>query len=289
MEKVAFVILTYKNIVDTIECVQSIKGTLLDEFQKTIIVIDNSEVTSYLDEIKKDKSIYCYSVKNEGYSAGNNYGIKKAIEAGCEYIVVINNDTIVEKDFALPLLTFLKNNKKSIVAPVIMSYYDRTIWSSGGKYRCLLKDYKMLNNPIKRIRKTDFATGCCFATTKEVFDEIGYLKEEYFMYNEDAEFCHRANKNHISIFVLPDSVIFHKISASTAPNSPFQLYYIYRNRIIFAREEYSGLSKIYAVFINIIKAHYRYFSYKLKHKNKEAMAVLFAIKDSKASRGRYRY
>lgn len=289
MDKVAFIILTYKNIDDTVECIKSINNTQVDKCEKIVIVVDNSEDDFYIRSIKETVNVdYSLSIKNDGYASGNNVGIKLAIKIGCKYLIVINNDTVVDPLFADPIISFLRDNSKVIVSPLIYSFYSKQIWSSGGKHRRLLCDYVMVNDLPKHNRKTIFLTGCCIALTSNTIDSLGLFCEDYFMYNEDSDYCYRAKKKGIGLFVIPNSVIYHKISSSSQTNSPFQLYYLYRNKILFARCNYKGFLKFYAVFINKLKAAFKMFIFKAKGKREEAAALSFAIKDSRI-KGRFRY
>ena len=287
--KVGIVILEYKSVEDTVECLNSIYDSISSEFAE-VYLVDNSETNEYTNKIKELTNVKnIILIKNNGYSHGNNIGIKKALKDGCKYVVVINNDTIVDNGFLDPLVNALEKDPYQIVAPVIYRANSKRIWSSGGVYRKLLCDYAMRNDAIIKNRKTDFVSGCCFATSKEVFERVGLLNEDLFMYNEDAEFCHRAHIKGINIVVIHDSIIFHKVSKSTGINSPFQLYYTYRNRLIFASKFYKGIIRWYAILVNKVKIIYRYFRFKKTRNNACCEALLYAIKDYKTKIGRTRY
>lgn len=284
MDKIGIIILSYNNSVDTIECLNSLNAVDCDQCNFEIIIVDNSKTDLYAQEIQKACPNISVVIRceNNGYSAGNNIGIKRAISDGCEFIIVLNNDTTVDSLFYKPLIEELKQNKNQIVAPIIYNYYSKKVWSSGGRFRRLLGDYCMLYDKIDKKRKASFISGCCFATTKYVFEKIGYLNEDYFMYCEDTDFCKRASEFGCKMLVLPDSIIFHKAGISSKKNNAFQLYYIYRNRIYFAYSMFRGVYRLYAVFVNKFRALLKALLYLIRRKKDYYHALIFAIKDGKS-------
>jgi GT2 family glycosyltransferase len=262
----------------------------MKDYRVNTYLVDNSETDYYVNEIKKSVTPdYVIMIDNHGYSHGNNCGITQALNDGCNYIVVINNDTIVDRFFLNPLIELLEKNQMSIVAPVIYYADGKRIWSSGGVYRQLLCDYAMVNDAIEELRKTEFVSGCCFATSDRLINKVGLLNEELFMYNEDVDFCHRAKLSGADIAVTPSSIIYHKVSKTTGANSPFQLYYTYRNRLIFAKQFYTGLNRCYAIQINKLKIFYRKIKFQVKGEKACSEALRFASKDYKTHTGRTRY
>jgi len=138
-------------------------------------------------------------------------------------------------------------------------------------------------------RKTQFISGCCFATTSTLLKDIGLLNENYFMYCEDNDFCKRVLNRNYDMFVLKDSTIYHKVGASTKGYNEFQLYYIYRNRLFFCRSYFKGLYKSHCIFVNKARAFLKMIIYKIRGKKNLAKALSNAIKDSKHIEGVRRY
>ena len=288
--KLGAIILSYKNINDTIECINSLRSVKSELANIEIFLVDNSDSDDYLNSIIKSTIVeHSYRIENRGYADGNNYGIKKAIEYGCRYILVINNDTVVDPNFLDPLISELRNDKIAMVAPKILTYKDHKVWSSGGKYRKALCDFAMLYDDFTGKRKAVFITGCCFLTRSELFNDIGLLQDKYFMYVEDAEFSNRIRKRGMENLVIADSIIYHKVSNSSGIESPFQLYYLHRNRMAFANEEYRGLFRIYAVGINVIKTIYWICKKTIAKDEKGVRALWHALLDFNCHSGRYRY
>lgn len=290
--KIGFVVLSYKNIDDTVECIKSIQQVNLNSGDSIVtILVDNSECDTYPTGICENVSVdYLFQVPNDGYANGNNIGIKKAIDVECDYIVVINNDTIVFDDFLYPLLEVLNEQPMvALAAPVILTAKEKQIWSSGGYYRKRFCNYTMTREELSENTENEFINGCCFCFKAELIDQVGYISESYFMYNEDSDWCYKIKEKKLKNYVCPQSVILHKVSLSSKPNSPFQLYYIYRNRIRFAYDNLRGMHRIYGVFINCLQAIYRLIRMLISKKFSEAKAIRYAIADFRKHTGRYRY
>lgn len=279
--KIGIIVLSYKNVNDTIDCINSLKS-LNNKHAKTIkiILVDNSPNKSFLDTIKSHINGFesIYLEENNGYSAGNNVGIRMAIAQGCDYILILNNDTIVEPDFLDELLECY-NEDVGIVAPVILRFDDKKNWSTGGKYRKLLCNYIMLRDNLSYNREAEFINGCCFLASRQIFEEVGFLSEKYFMYGEDADFCYQLTKHGYKNVVAYKSIIYHKVSASTGIGSLFQTYYIYRNRLLFIQSNFKGYKRLVSLVSNFIQCLAVATRFLFIGKIRHFKIMLLAIKD----------
>ena len=99
-------------------------------------------------------------------------------------------------------------------------------------------------------KEISFATGCCMCVDGKLFQKTGYLDEDYFLYEEDTEFCHRVLRQGAKIIYEPAAVIFHKVSTSVSKGkkmSPVTQYYMVRNRYIFLKRTMrGGWQRLYA-------------------------------------------
>ncbi len=288
--KVGFVILSYKNVDDTVECIRSLRK-LSDGNEHRIYLIDNSETPEYAEGILRQVTVERFaSVPNRGYAHGNNVGMRMAYEDGCDLIVVMNNDTVAEPDFLGPMAEFLqKTPGVGLISPLILTFQGHRIWSSGGYYRRLLGNYAMTREPIRVPTEAEFVSGCCCCFRRELLDSVGYFEESYFMYNEDSDWCYRIAKAGLKNYILPKSVLYHKVSLSTGVNSPFQLYYIYRNRLTFVYRNLKGPKKAYYLLANRMVTRMHFFRYLFRRDRARADALRYALKDAKHITGRYRY
>lgn len=250
---VAIILVNYNGAEDTIECIRSLSAIQNIEYE--IVVVDNKSTDDSVSKLKcfqKSKEFTLLEADcNNGFSAGNNIGIAYASNA--DYYLLLNNDTIVEPDFLRKLLGVIKNNPRcGGVIPKIL-YYSQpdTIWYAGGSFnrKTARSEHYRFNqkDTIEEIsREVTFASGCCLCVSREVINKIGMLNEDFFLYEEDTEYCYRMNEAGFDIIYVPEAVIYHKVSASTGKGSSLSQYYMVRNKYSLIRMHFKGVSKVVA-------------------------------------------
>ncbi len=270
--KVSIVVLNYKRPGDTIECLASLKK--LDYPNFNIIVVDNDSKDDSIERIKQwvednslsfieynahkiesevntDKEnesqlIIIKSGENIGYAGGNNVGIKYALlKEEYNYIWLLNNDTVVDKDALSYLVRESEKEKKIGVAGSRWMYYDKPdeIQLMGGsKLMPFLGRTKQLVEDAKSVKESnitpDYIGGASFLIRTETIRDVGLLDEDYFLYWEDADWCERIRRAGWKLKFVYESVIYHKGGASTVNKSPLTDYYGTRNSIVFIRKYY---------------------------------------------------
>lgn len=283
--KVGIVLVNYNSYEDTIECLESLNR--IDYQNYFIVIIDNCSTDDSYLKLKsfESKSIFVFKSEfNGGWSSGNNLGINKCIQLDCEYILLLNNDTLVEKDFLSLIVSFYEANKDcGIVAPKIMYNSNRSmIWYAGGK----INFHKFLaentgnkivnNNRFIEVCETEYITGCAMLINRKIISECGYLPEDYFMYLEDVDYSLNVRQRGYRLYVCPKSIIYHKVSASTGgEDSPFTIKWMTRNRWLFFKKynNYSEKNKFLScvhILLSNIKNILQY-SIKLDSKRISAM------------------
>lgn len=259
-KKVGVIILNYHGLKDTLECIKSIEDSDVNQNNLTIYLVDNDskshEREKLLNELKKYKNIiYISSEKNLGFSGGNNAGIKKAITDGCEYLFLINNDTTVDKNTIVNLITSFDSDKKTgVIGAKIYFTKDceyhkdrynkkdrgKVIWYAGGiiDWPNMLLSHRGVDEvdigQFDKKEKTDYVSGCAFLTKASVLKEAGFFNEDYFLYYEDADLCQRIKRLGYNLYYEPRATVRHKnASSSGKPGSPIHVYYQTRNRMLF--------------------------------------------------------
>lgn len=206
-----------------------------------VILVDNG---SKDDSVKFVKSNYpdikiIEAGKNLGFAGGNNLGLEKAQG---EYILFLNNDTIVTKNFLEKLVNFMEKRKDvGIVQPKILFHRPDTslhhkinsigsfLLPSGFLYHL---DYgkkdKLREDPYEIFS----AYGACFLARKSLLQKIGLFDDRYFAYFEETDLCHRVWLSGLKVMILPGTLIYHK-GAKTAQKLPsaFIQYHSFKNRI----------------------------------------------------------
>lgn len=252
-KKVFIVVLNWNGLNDTRECIYSLQQNNYGNFE--IIIVDNGSSDNSVPELKKafpDIKLIENS-HNLGFSGGNNIGIDYCLKHGADYILLLNNDTTVENDFLFELVKTGESDDKTGLLESKICYHKepQMIWFAGGKidWMKIKGTHIGLDQPddgkYDTVREVDYLTGCCLLVKRSVFEKIGKLSEDYFLYYEDTDFCLRAKKAGFRCIYVPKSKIYHKVSRSTKPGSPKYIYYHTRNGLMLAKRNGSAVIKIF--------------------------------------------
>jgi len=223
------------------DCLESIYNTQVNYSYEIIVVDNNSEDGSV--ELIKNKFVDVILIENNnnfGFAKANNQAIKIA---KTDYILLLNNDTIItQNDCFGNMVRFMQKTPGVGVLGCKLLYPDGTLQSVGGKYTSaweIFKNQILFIKTLKRFRKNnkkdnvfkkvECVSGACLLTRREVFEKVGMLKEDYFMYGEDIEFCYRANKAGWETGVLTDKSIIHLLGKTTENNLTETLYHSINN------------------------------------------------------------
>jgi GT2 family glycosyltransferase len=193
--------------------------------------------------------------KNLGYTGGINRGFREAAKLSPKYMMVLNNDTIVEATFLTELVNAMESNPSAAgVGGLILAEHDRkTIWFGGGKmirWRGLAvhidKGKPVEEKSIDALRETNFLTGCMILFRTDHLAKTGLEDEDFFMYLDDIEFSARIAKNGFKLLYEPKSVIYHKVLGEK--ESPLKLYYSVRNRFLLNNKMNRGIVRVITAF-----------------------------------------
>ena len=287
MPRISIIILNWNGYKDTCELLDSLKKIISPAFN--ILVVDNNSIGNDVEKLVNRYGSLINTIKAEnnlGFAGGNNLGIKKALKDSTDYIVLINNDTIVELNFLESMLrVFDENQKVGIAAPQI-NYFSESnkIWSVGGRISRIkgsgfAYSDKIENESINESGYRDFVSGCCMMIKKEVFETIGLFDEKFFLYVEDTDFCYRTIKAGFKIFVSTQSKVYHKIGSSTGGKlEQLPIYYVTRNRLYFAKKNFYStylITVIYVFFTMILKSLW----WNLTGKGNLVNSIKWAFKD----------
>ena len=184
--------------------------------------------------------------ENKGFPGGNNTGMKFSLKYfNPDYILLLNNDTIVAENF---LNELVKNGESredmGILGPKIY-YYDKPdiIWSAGCKISWKLCRGIQLgcneldNGQFNEQKEVGYISGSAFLIKTELINKIGLMDEKYFLYFEESDWTLRANLSGYKSLYIPTATVWHKVSrAGGGISNPLGLYYITRNRWIFMKK-----------------------------------------------------
>ena len=286
LPKVFVILLNYNGAKDTIDCLKSLANISYNNYN--IIIVDNAstddsviQIENYLssngldytmvfssNEITENDGLHAKLTilktgHNGGYGYGNNVGIKYALKNFADYILIINNDTVVEKNFLEPMVRLCEEDKNIGIVSGKIYFYDKpdVIWFNGGKYYPYTAKLVHINFNEKDIGQKPpevitFISGCLWLIPKNIFNNVGLINEEYFMYVEDLEFCCRVLRENYTLKVCEESIIYHKVGGSSGGYlSEFSTYWSSKNHFKFIKSEQKKLSKLCAyIYLLIFKS-----------------------------------
>lgn len=234
-----------------------------------IIISDNGSNDGSQEYIKNHypKIILLENNDNLGWAAGNNVGIQYAIKNNAEYVLLANNDLYFEDKNIISTLVndLIKLKEKGInIIGTNVNYFSQkdkshnTGWimfpksvKKGKVYNEFRRNYNLkISNNYKIV---DFVSGCFILIDSSIFDKIGLLDENFFIYGEETEFSLRAWSCGYGSAINKDLTIYHKVAATNKVGSPFSLYLKTRNVYYLLRK-----SKKLIQDINYFKCMYFY-------------------------------
>lgn len=247
--RVSIILVNYNGWKDTVECINSLNQINYSNYE--IIVVDNASVGDDLLQFQNyefSNVTFIKSAENLGFSGGNNLGIECALKSKSEYILLLNNDTVVQPDFLNIMVSKAEENSIGVVTPMI-KYFDRkdTIWSAGGKISKIRASgftygFNKNESELNRDFYCTFASGCCMLIKSEVIKNVGMLDTGYFLYLEDTDYSFRIINAGYKIYYAASSTIYHKVTSTTSrDNKLLPLYYSVRNRLYFAKKNLGWL------------------------------------------------
>tara|TARA_Y100000385_G_scaffold290223_1_gene362503 strand:+ start:422 stop:1339 length:918 start_codon:yes stop_codon:yes gene_type:complete len=270
-KKTVISVLNYNNFESTKKCVLSILDCSLNNIE--IYIVDNNSPDNSYQKLKgyfKDLKVV-KSKTNNGYAAGHKIAVNYAIKNKFDFIWVLNNDLTVRKESLQKLLLAYESNGTGVFGSISLKSENPDVVNFGGgntddinkafdynAYEdCLLQDYYKKT----QLRKVQSVEGSSMLIPLEVVKEHGFMREDFFMYGEETDYCYRLKKHGISSFVVPDSVVVHKGAESLKNSKHLESYYRRRNILYFEKEHYGisilknlskrvGLTQIIKFFIN---------------------------------------
>lgn len=205
---------------------------------------------------------------NLGYAGGNNVGLKYAFNEGSDYAILLNNDVILPKDILTKLVGIAEKDQRiGLLAPKMYFaegyefHKDRykkedlgkVIWYAGGfiDWNNVYLNHRGVDEvdrgQFDKQEIVDAANGACLLIKNKVIRDIGFLRDKYFMYWEDADYSLRAKKAGWKVVYTPETCLWHKVSASSGIGSNLNDYFLTRNRLDFGLKYASLKIKMFLI------------------------------------------
>lgn len=246
MASISVVTVTYNSGAVLTEFLECVNAQSHDDFG--LIVIDNASWDQSLQIVEAHapaSTLVIPNAENIGVGAANNLGIRAALEQGSNYVLFLNNDTAFGPDLFKILEQSARECGVSMVAPKIVYHDQRNlIWAAGGRFimpPVYLHQHRGFNardhGQFDARALVSYAPTCCLLVGKGVFERVGVMDPDYFVYFDDVDFSFRAWRAGFVVLYEPTGVVLHKVSALTGGRQ--SLYYAKmstRNRIYFQRK-----------------------------------------------------
>ncbi|QIB27576.1 glycosyltransferase family 2 protein [Caloranaerobacter azorensis] len=238
-----------------------------------VIVVDNNSSDDSINMIKDEfpQVILIQNKENLGFSKANNIGINKSKG---KYILLLNSDTIIQRDTLEIMVDFMETNKEVGAAGCKVVLPDGNLDKACKRsfptprnafYNALKLDklfphnkrfgeYNLTYLNEDEMHEVDSLVGAFMMVRREVIEEVGLLDENFFMYGEDIDWCYRIKKSGWKIVYYPKTKIIHYKGGSSKKKNPKIIYEFYRAMYLFFekhyKNKYSKLTK-YIVYLGI--------------------------------------
>lgn len=237
------VVLNWNGREDTLRCLESLRH--LEHPGVTVICVDNGSVDGSQQAIRErfpDVQLI-EAGANLGYAGGNNLGIRRALEQGAEWVMLVNNDATVAPDVIDGFARAAAGDPHAGILAGKVFFADRpsTIWFAGQRVRELLgysgrpRGYGRPDGPrYARVEPTGRAVGALMAVSRAAIDAVGVFDEDLFAYVEDVDWALRVRAAGMHVLFAPGARAWHRVSASTGgeARSTHTLYYGVRNTVV---------------------------------------------------------
>jgi hypothetical protein len=239
--KIIIILLNWNGKNDTLECLSSLKKVTFKRF--STLVVDNGSTDGSVAAIRQrfPETPILETGENLGFAGGNNPGIKWALSKKTEWILLLNNDTIVAPDFLDAFLEAAKAKPKAkILGAKIYRYGEMTIDHLGGYWDKERAEFAsnatgQVDDGVsfEEMQKVDYVCGAALLMHRSVPEAIGLLEPRFFLFWEETDFCMRARKKGFEVWTAPKAKIWHKVSASFVGGKPHMHYFWWRSRLLW--------------------------------------------------------
>lgn len=263
--KVYVIVINWNGEKDTIECLQSLTKVTFDNMH--VVVSDNGSRPDSLRALRKwaaGAGLHLGSAdtlplenpgsgirtlcllengRNLGFTGANTVGIDYAMRRGAAYVLFLNNDTLVTKDFLTHMVNVAESDPThGIVGCKTLlgdgSKDERRVWSLGGYAYVHGNPMNRGRNQIdqpewKGVLRSDLVCGCCMLIKRPVIEKIGVQDDTLFFGIDDVDYSLRAARQGFKNVLALDAEIYHEGSRSTEGRTGLQLYYLFRNTYYF--------------------------------------------------------
>lgn len=244
------VVLNWNGLSDTLTCLQSLQQLRYPEHR--IVVVDNGSTDGSADALRGARSSTGFELieaeRNLGYAGGNNLGIRHALDNGAEFILILNNDTVVDPLLLDELVGSAERHPEAgCFGPWIFYMHDPDrLWFTHSDWSSELSAFtapgkgSLASELSSETTSTEYVCGAALFFRAGVARQIGLLDERFFLVYEDSDWCFRARRAGFACLAVPSARVWHKIGTSFGSEaSPLRTYFSTRNKLLWAERNAS--------------------------------------------------
>jgi GT2 family glycosyltransferase len=243
MKDLGIVICNFNKVDYLKGCLETLYKSDFEKLSYDVIVVDNASTDGSSKFVKDNypQIILLQNETNSGGSGGFDRGIRYAMQKEYGYVVLLDNDILLEENTLLNLFKYIKINPKvGAVGSKICTMDNKDILQELGGFIDFENRFSFYN-PLKSHKDDsslpdvvvcDYVPACCMITTNEVLKKVGSFNTDHFIYWDDMDWCTRVKKVGYEIHAINNSRVFHKMGLPNHTNT-FSIYYLERNKIMF--------------------------------------------------------
>jgi GT2 family glycosyltransferase len=243
--KVIIIVLTWNGREDTLACLKSLRGVDYPNWE--VLVVDNGSEDGTVDAIHRDHPwvTVIETGRNLGFTGGNNVGIEAALHRGANFLLLLNNDTIVDSNLLRAFVQTAQEHPDAGVFGAKIYYFSdpRRLWFAGARWdpttvlsfqsvgEGMLDD----GGAFDEVQDSVYANGCAMFFRASVVKAVGTLDDRFFILFEEVDWCFRARRAGFRCLFVPGAKVWHKISTTFGgERSIVYEYFEFRNRLLWA-------------------------------------------------------
>jgi len=240
------------------ECFDSLKAQSLSDFE--IILVDNNSTDDSLKWLQSQNYSFVKTVKlnkNYGFGIANNKGFESAVG---KYILILNNDTVLDKYFLERIVEPLERGNYKIVAPLILYKKKPLIIDKAGGHLFYPDGLNRGRGCGESIENFDlkpcevfYPDGCAAIYDREIIEKNGFFDEDFFLYGEDTDLGLRYRIAGNKCFFVPNAIVYHVHSGTAGKFSPQKAYYVERNRVFVIVKNFPLLLIVISPVFTIVR------------------------------------
>lgn len=253
-KRITIALLNWNNANETLECLYSLQNVTRPEFE--VLIVDNGSRDDSLFQLNTFKNrtndfplTIVQNKENLGFAGGCNVAIDWALQNNQDYLLLLNNDTTVERNFLKELLEHAEQHSGVAFFVPSIFFQDKPslLWFGGNSFikwrnmhQSAISDlYLRPLPPHSEPCDIDFASGCAMFCSMRALQDIGGFDEKYFLYWEDVDLSLKARKHKWKIRWVPNSHIYHKVSATTKKQGVAARQYYDMRNFLFLSQKYA--------------------------------------------------